>query len=75
MSEFKEDKARSTEKLFEFMKTCRQFEDLAELEYKVMGNGEEYVIGTFKNGTIKRAYVTGDSCYALGMDALRWIGH
>lgn len=71
----KEDKAVSTQKLFEYMKTCRQFEDLEKLEYVIEDNGEEFVIGTFKSGYKKKAYVTGDSCLALGMDTLRLIGY
>lgn len=71
----KEDKAVSTQKLFEFMKTCRQFEDLEKLEYVIEDNKEEFVIGTFKSGYQKKAYVTGDSCLALGMDTLRLIGY
>ncbi len=71
----KEDKAVSTQKLFEYMKTCRQFEDLEKLEYVIEDNKEEFVIGTFKSGYQKKAYVTGDSCLALGMDTLRLIGY
>ena len=71
----KEDKAVSTQKLFEYMKTCRQFEDLEKLEYVIEDNEEEFVIGTFKSGYKKKAYVTGDSCLALGMDTLRLIGY
>lgn len=71
----KEDKNVTTQKLFELMKTFRQCEDLEKLEYVVEDNKEEFVIGTFESGYQKRAYVTGDSCLALSMDALRLIGH
>lgn len=66
----KEDKAAITKALIPVLQMTRHLEDLADLEYVVEDNREEFVIATFKNGYKKRMYVTGDSGYALIKDVI-----
>lgn len=66
----KEDKAAITKALLPVLQMTRHLEDLADLEYFVEDNKEEFVIATFKNGYAKRMYVTGDSGYALIKDVI-----
>ena len=66
----KEDKAAITKALLPVLQMTRHLEDLADLEYVVEDNKEEFVIATFKNGYKERMYVTGDSGYALIKDTI-----
>ena len=45
------------------------------LEYKVMDDGEEYVIITYEDGWKRNACVTADSDIALIRDVMKVIGY
>ena len=71
---FDEKRQFVTDKLTPFLQAIDQ--DIESAEYHVITNTPydlEYIIITWKGGSSKRAYVTGDSLVALAKDVLKVI--
>lgn len=71
---FDEKRQFVTDKLTPFLQAIDQ--DIESAEYHVISHTPydlEYIIITWKGGSSKRAYVTGDSLVALAKDVLKVI--
>lgn len=71
---FDEKRQFVTDKLTPFLQAIDQ--DVESAEYHVITHTPydlEYIIITWKGGSSKRAYVTGDSLVALAKDVLKVI--
>ena len=71
---FDEKRQFVTDKLTPFLTAIDQ--DIESAEYHVISHTPydlEYIIITWKGGSSKRAYVTGDSLVALAKDVLKVI--
>lgn len=71
---FDEKRQFVTDKLTPFLQAIDQ--DIESAEYHVITHTPydlEYIIITWKGGSSKRAYVTGDSLVALAKDVLKVI--
>lgn len=71
---FDEKRQFVTDKLTPFLQAIDQ--DIESAEYHVITHTPydlEYIVITWKGGTSKRAYVTGDSLVALAKDVLKVI--
>ena len=71
---FDEKRQFVTDKLTPFLKAIDQ--DIESAEYHVIAHTPydlEYIVITWKGGSSKRAYVTGDSLVALAKDVLKVI--
>ncbi|MBR6995311.1 MAG: hypothetical protein IKH96_04745 [Ruminococcus sp.] len=71
---FDEKRQFVTDKLTPFLQAIDQ--DIESAEYHVITHTPydlEYIVITWKGGSSKRAYVTGDSLVALAKDVLKVI--
>ncbi len=71
---FDEKRQFVTDKLTSFLQAIDQ--DIESAEYHVITHTPydlEYIVITWKGGSSKRAYVTGDSLVALAKDVLKVI--
>ena len=71
---FDEKRQFVTDKLAPFLQAIDQ--DIESAEYHVITHTPydlEYIVITWKGGSSKRAYVTGDSLVALAKDVLKVI--
>lgn len=71
---FDEKRQFVTDKLTPFLQAIDQ--DIESAEYHVISHTPydlEYIIITWKGGSSKRAYVTGDSLVALAKDVMKVI--
>lgn len=71
---FDEKRQFVADKLTPFLQAIDQ--DIESAEYHVISHNPydlEYIIITWKGGSSKRAYVTGDSLVALAKDVLKVI--